>query len=180
MRTRAALSGIFASAAILVVGWQAGAAVIHDQAASTSSPAPTAITSGGVTPTATPSSAATAMPTAAPSASARIASPAPSQSSTTKTGTAKSGSFTGASESTPYGNVQVQLTLVSGKITEVLALQLTNDGGRSVQISNRAAPVLRSEVLASQTANVASVTGATYTSDGYLSSVQSALDQAGI
>ncbi|QWT25239.1 FMN-binding protein [Subtercola sp. PAMC28395] len=82
--------------------------------------------------------------------------------------------------STRYGTIQVQITVNSGKITDVTALKLTDDGGRSVQISARAAPVLRSEVLSAQSANVASVSGATYTSDGYLQSVQSALDQAGL
>lgn len=63
-------------------------------------------------------------------------------------------------------------------ITNVTALRLTDDGGRSVQISNYAAPVLRTEVLAAQSAKVSSVGGATYTTDGYLTSLQSALDKA--
>jgi uncharacterized protein with FMN-binding domain len=49
-----------------------------------------------------------------------------------------------------------------------------------VQISNRAAPILRDEVLAAQSASVANVSGATYTTRAYLSSLQSALDQAGL
>jgi len=82
--------------------------------------------------------------------------------------------------STQYGSVQVQVVVANGKITDVKALHLTDDGGRSVQISNSAAPILRSEVLSSQSARVSTVGGATYTSDAYLSSLQSALDQAGI
>jgi uncharacterized protein with FMN-binding domain len=65
-----------------------------------------------------------------------------------------------------------------GTITDVKALQLTNRGGRSVQISNYAAPILRKEALAAQSANISSVGGATYTSDGYVTSLQSALDKA--
>jgi uncharacterized protein with FMN-binding domain len=65
-----------------------------------------------------------------------------------------------------------------GKITDVVAVQLTDRGGRSVEISNYAAPILRKEVLSAQSANVSTVGGATYTTDGYLSSVQSALDRA--
>jgi uncharacterized protein with FMN-binding domain len=80
---------------------------------------------------------------------------------------------------TRFGNVQVQVTVAGGTITDLTALQLTDSDGRSVQISNRAAPILRQEVLASQSANVANVSGATYTSQAYLSSLQSALDQAG-
>ena len=88
------------------------------------------------------------------------------------------GTYTGATEQTQFGDVQVKVTVSGGKITDVSALHLTDREFRSVQISNQAAPILRQEVLSAQTANVDFVSGATYTSDGYLSSVQSALDQA--
>ncbi|MCY0905387.1 FMN-binding protein [Arthrobacter sp. H14-L1] len=58
------------------------------------------------------------------------------------------------------------------------ALQLTDRDQRSAQISNYAAPVLRSEVLAAQSAAVQSISGATLTSEGYLTSLQAALDTA--
>ena len=86
----------------------------------------------------------------------------------------------GASESTRYGNVQVQITVSNGSITDLSALHLTDEDQRSVSISARAAPVLRQEVLSAQSANVQSVSGATYTTEGYLSSLQSALDKAGL
>ena len=76
--------------------------------------------------------------------------------------------------------MQVQVTVSGGSITDVTALQLTNADGRSVQISNRAAPILRDEVLASQSAQVSNVSGATYTTQAYLESLQFALDQAGL
>jgi uncharacterized protein with FMN-binding domain len=76
--------------------------------------------------------------------------------------------------------VQVEIVVSSGKITDVKALQLTNEGGRSVQISNYAAPILRKEALAAQSAKISSVGGATYTSEGYVSSLQSALDKANL
>jgi uncharacterized protein with FMN-binding domain len=88
------------------------------------------------------------------------------------------GTFTGASESTQFGDVQVEITVSGGRITEVTALHLTDAEPRSVDISNQAAPILRSEVLKAQSAKVAAVTGATYTTDGYLGSVQSAIDKA--
>ena len=167
MRTRATLSGIFASVAILVVGWQAGSAAItavHSSSDTTGSNS--ASTARATSPAPTPSvSAAPAAPTA-PAAPAAPAAPG--------------GTFTGNSVSTQYGSVQVQVVVANGKITDVKALHLTDDGGRSVQISNSAAPILRSEVLSSQSARVSTVGGATYTSDAYLSSLQSALDQAGI
>ena len=156
MRTRAVLGGILGSITVLVVGWQAGAAAAHNASAESSTG--TASTGTG---TGTGSSSATT-----------------SGSGTTSSGSLKDGSYTGTSEATQFGNVQVKVVVSGGKITDVVALQLTSDGGRSVQISNYAAPILRSEVIAAQSANVSAVSGATYTTDGYLSSVQSALDQA--
>jgi uncharacterized protein with FMN-binding domain len=75
--------------------------------------------------------------------------------------------------------MQVAAVLSGGTITDVRVLQETNQGGRSVQISNYADPMLRQEVLQAQSANVSMIGGATYTSEGYLMSLQSALDKAG-
>ncbi len=91
-----------------------------------------------------------------------------------------SGTFTGASEGTRYGSVQVKIVVAAGKITDVVPVALTNQGSRSVQISNHAAPVLRAEVLKAQSATVQTVSGATYTSAAYLLSLQAAIDKAGI
>jgi uncharacterized protein with FMN-binding domain len=88
------------------------------------------------------------------------------------------GQVTGSAVQIPFGVVQVQVTFQSGRITDVQALQLPNDRGHSAQVSQYAAPQLRSEVLAAQSAQVDTISGATYTSEGYLQSVQSALDQA--
>ena len=161
MRTRATLSGIFASVAILVVGWQAGSAAITP-----------AHSSSGVTGSNGSSSASGTTTAPSPAAPAKPAAPAAPSSA--------AGSFTGSSVSTQFGSVQVQVVVANGKITDVKTLHLTDSGGRSVQISNRAAPILLSEVLSSQSAHVSTVGGATYTSDAYLTSLQSALDQAGI
>jgi uncharacterized protein with FMN-binding domain len=88
------------------------------------------------------------------------------------------GTYSGTSVPTQYGDVQVEITVAGGKISDVKALQLTNAEQRSVDISNEAAPILRSEVLAAQSASVATVSGATYTTEGYLGSLQSAIDKA--
>ncbi|TFC08228.1 FMN-binding protein [Cryobacterium mannosilyticum] len=118
--------------------------------------------------TAATATGAAATPSAAPSA-APTAAAAPA---------APSGTFDGSVVHTRFGPVQVSVTIANGTITEVTALQLTNDGGRSVMISNQAAPILRSEVLAAQSAQVQNVSGATYTTGGYLTSLQAALDAA--
>jgi len=78
-----------------------------------------------------------------------------------------------------HGIVQVQATLVGGRLIDVAALSLPHDNPHSWDGAIAAAPKLRSEVLAKQSANVAIVSGATYTSHGYLSSLQAALDAAG-
>lgn len=152
MRARALALSILSSAAVLTVGWQLG--------------------TQGQTPT-VPDATATTTTTAPNGGSMSSAAAAPASDSA-------SGTFTGTSVQTRFGPVQVQITVANGSITDVTALQLTDKDQRSVSISNRAAPVLRQEVLAAQSANVQGVSGATYTSDGYLSSLQSALDQAGL
>jgi len=90
-----------------------------------------------------------------------------------------SGQLTGSTVQTPFGTVQVQVTLQNGRITDMQALQMPSDQRRSQQISQYAAPQLRSEVLSAQSAQVNTISGATYTSEGYMQSLQSALDQAG-
>jgi uncharacterized protein with FMN-binding domain len=85
---------------------------------------------------------------------------------------------TGAAASTPYGPMQVQLTLAGQKITKVDVVQRTNEGSESNQIDSFAIPKLTSETLAAQSAQIDAVSGASYTSSGYIKSLQSALDQA--
>ena len=81
--------------------------------------------------------------------------------------------------STRYGDVEVQITVANGKITAVDAIALPS-GGRSGQISASAGPILASEALTAQSANIDTVSGATYTSQAYAQSLQAALDQAAI
>lgn len=87
------------------------------------------------------------------------------------------GQLTGSTVQTPFGNVQIQVTLQNGKITDVQTLQLPS-GGHSSQVSRYAAPQLRSEVLQAQSSQVNTISGATYTSEAYQQSLQAALDQA--
>lgn len=131
-----------------------------------------------------PTSAASASPSsnAAPRTStgtgSTASSAAPSSSASTGT-SAKDGTYTGATETTRFGTTQVKVTIAGGRITEITTVQLNQADPRSYQISVDAAPTLRSEVLAKQTAAVDVVSGATYTSDAYEASLQSALDEAG-
>lgn len=86
----------------------------------------------------------------------------------------------GSAVETPYGVVQVQVIATGSKIDNVSFLQLTAFDGRSQEINGAAAPILLQETMSAQNANINAVSGASYTSQGYVQSLQSALDQAGI
>ena len=86
--------------------------------------------------------------------------------------------YTGTAIQTRYGAVQVQVTISSGKITGVTTLLAPSGVPHSSSISAAATPVLASEALTAQSAKIDTVSGATFTSQGYLASLQSALDQA--
>jgi uncharacterized protein with FMN-binding domain len=90
----------------------------------------------------------------------------------------KNGTYTGTAIQTRYGTVQVTVTVKSGKISAVDVPQYPNRDPRDQQINSQAVPQLVSETLSSQSADVQFVSGATFTSDGYQQSLQSALDQA--
>jgi uncharacterized protein with FMN-binding domain len=79
--------------------------------------------------------------------------------------------------STRFGDVQVEVTIAGGAITDVTALQLPDRDGRSRQIASAAEPILREEALTAQSASIDLLSGATFTSEAYAESLQSALDQ---
>lgn len=90
----------------------------------------------------------------------------------------KDGSYTGNAADAFYGNIQVQVTISGGKITDVVFLQYPNDRGTSVEINNQAMPMLKQEAIQAQSANVDGVSGATDTSQAFIQSLSSALNQA--
>jgi uncharacterized protein with FMN-binding domain len=104
---------------------------------------------------------------------------APSGGATPPSGSTGGGTVVnGTAEQTRWGPVQVQVTINGGKITDVVALQVPNGNFRDREINSYAVPQLREEVLAAQSARVDTISGATVTSDGYLGSLQAALDAA--
>lgn len=153
MRLSSAVIVGVGSAAALLMGWQAGATRIADVPQGVPTPAP--VPTGSHTGTAPP-----ATPTPTPVEPVVAV-------------------HDGQVIDTRYGTVQVRVVITGDVITEVSALTLTDSSDTSVAISARAAPILREEVLAAQSAAVTNVSGATYTSEAYLTSVQSALDAAG-
>lgn len=120
--------------------------------------------------------------TGSSSGSSSTASPSPSASGGSGSGGSSSAARTvdGDTVQTRYGPVQLRITVTGGKITAVTAVQLPQDNPRDEEISGFAVPQLTQEVLAAQSAQVDTVSGATYTSEGYLQSLQSALDKAGV
>lgn len=100
--------------------------------------------------------------------------------SPTSGGSAGTQMVTGAAVQTRWGPVQVQVTVDGGAITAVDTVQVPSSNQRDVEINDRAVPVLTQEALQAQSADIDSVSGATYTSQGYIGSLQSALDQAGL
>ena len=136
----------------------------------TASPAGSSSVSSGTSSSGS-SSGSTATPSASPSATAD-----PGSSS------GADGTYTGDSVDVGhnYGNVQVEITVQGGRIVDVTTLEVPQNDGRSSQISSVAIPYLVDQALQAQSADVAGVSGATYTSVGFASSLKSALVQAGL
>jgi uncharacterized protein with FMN-binding domain len=156
-------------AALLSFKTHTSAADVADPAASPAASSATGAPTAPVTPT-TPKARMTAP--ASPKAKASASASAGSGGSTaTRT-------ITGAVETTMYGPMQVKVTLEGQKITNVAVVQETSDGQESQQIDSFSIPKLTAETLAAQSARIDTVSGATTTSQGYIGSLQSALDQA--
>jgi uncharacterized protein with FMN-binding domain len=84
----------------------------------------------------------------------------------------------GTSVDTRYGQVQVQLTIRGTRVLTARAIDYPQSNGRDREINAQAVPVLEQETLRAQSARIDAVSGATYTSDGYRTSLQAALDAA--
>lgn len=125
---------------------------------------------------------------AKPTTSAPTNTPTPATSPTTTSTNSispsnnglKSGSYTGAVVNSSFGKIQVAITVSGGIITDVKNIQMPGEDQRSAQISSTAGPQLQSQAIAAQSANIDGVSGATYTSQGYAESLQSAIDAAKI
>ena len=92
--------------------------------------------------------------------------------------TAINGTFTGPSVFVNYGNVQVKITVVNGRITDAVAVKAPS--GRNDRYTNMAVPILKAQTLKAQSANIQGVSGASYTSYGWFTSLQGAIALAGL
>jgi uncharacterized protein with FMN-binding domain len=133
-------------------------------------------------PTSAPPPTTSTPPTTsgAPPRRTRQTSPPPTTPPTTAAPRPTTRTFTGQEVDNQYGPVQVQITVQGHTVTDVQAVQLPSDRARSAYISQQAGPLLRQEALQAQSAQIDGVSGATYTSQSYAQSLQSALDSAGI
>lgn len=100
------------------------------------------------------------------------------QTSTTASARYKDGNYVGSVAETPYGDVQVMVTISGGRITDVHFTQMPNDQPHSVEVTRDSEPLLLQSTLAKQSADVDFVSGATSTVYGYKESLQAALDRA--
>ncbi|ANF33407.1 FMN-binding protein [Leifsonia xyli] len=135
------------------------------------SPAAASTTSGSTTSGSTSSESGTSS-TSSGDATTPSSTPSPSASASTATTT-----VTGDAVDTRYGAVQVEVTFSGTTITAVRTVQSPSGNGRDIEINDQALPILQQEALQSQSANIDTVSGATYTSEGYIQSLQSAIDK---
>jgi uncharacterized protein with FMN-binding domain len=139
------------------------------------------VTVAAATPATTVATAASTPATtvAAPIDTTATTTPATTTAATTAVATGVlDGTYVGAGDTNRWGTVQVQVVYSGGQVTDVQILQYPDGERKSVRINEAALPRLISEALTSQSANVNTVSGATYTSKSYRISLQSAIDAA--
>jgi uncharacterized protein with FMN-binding domain len=140
-------------------------------AVTTATPDATAATPSAKASAKSPAKSTGTKPTKTPAAN----TPAPAPVQTTKS---VSGTFTGDSVDVRYGFVQVKITVENGKITDAIAVQAPS--GKNDRYTQKSVPVLRQRTLDAQSANISGVSGASYTSYGWYTSLASALAKAGL
>ncbi|WP_425953433.1 FMN-binding protein [Xylanimonas sp. McL0601] len=117
-------------------------------------------------------------PTQQKSPAGTPAQPAPVNTPAQPASGLKDGTYTGTRQDTPYGPVRVSVTISGGKVTAATATDYPNTSRRDLAINNYAIPQLQSESAGTTNGQIDMVSGATYTSNGYIGSLQDAIDQA--
>jgi uncharacterized protein with FMN-binding domain len=149
-----------------------------DAPTASSSPKTSAVATTKAKATPTPTKSAKAAATQTSKSVTTATTPAAAPTTAAPASKAVSGTFTGSAVDVGYGIVQVKITVANGKITDAQAVQAPN--GRNDRWTNMSVPVLRQRTLAAQSANINGVSGASYTSYGWYTSLVSALKQAGL
>jgi uncharacterized protein with FMN-binding domain len=183
MRARTLALAVLSSLGVIGVGAGAGLGVTllnNNEATSTTTAQGTDTSSSGdtVSGSGTSSSSDTSSADTGSTTDNSASSSTASSSAASSSSALKDGTYKGETVSTRYGDIQVQVTVSGGKITEATTLQTPSQDGRSIQINQTAVPTLNQEVVSEQSSNISQVSGATFTSEGYVQSLQSALDAA--
>jgi uncharacterized protein with FMN-binding domain len=174
MRTTSAFITGAATASLIAIGWnigQAGLAAENLDTASTASSDHTATTDT--------TQATEATNTATDSTTGTSTTDTSTSTETTTAAAGTDGTFVGDAVQTRFGPMQVQVVISGGAITDVQTLQFPSNDRKSVEINEQAIPILLAEVLDIQSADITNISRATYTSQSYKQSLQSALDAAG-
>ncbi|HLW46107.1 MAG TPA: FMN-binding protein [Acidimicrobiales bacterium] len=160
----------------------AGVLLFHPQSGVSLGTIPSASTSSGAgSSSSAASSASSGSAGGSGSAAAGSSTSTSTGSSNGTSGTATTTMYTGTSVTYNYGVLAVKITVSGHKVTNVGIASLTDGGNfRSQSIDQQAIPTLEQEALAAQSANIQSVSGASYTSAGFARSLQSALSKAGL
>ena len=169
------------SAINIAGGPMAGPGATSSASASSSTSATSAATTkttATTKPVATKNSGATKTPASANSAASNSATPTAAATTAPATPAAINGTFTGPSVNVNYGNVQVKITVVNGRITDAVAVKAPT--GKNDRYTNMAVPTLKAQTLKAQSANIQGVSGASYTSYGWFTSLQGAIALAGL
>jgi uncharacterized protein with FMN-binding domain len=151
---------------LALMGTLSGVVMLFSYHTSTNSEATAAAVTGS-----TDTSTSTSSDPAASSSSSASSSSAASSSS---------GTYTGDAVSTRWGTVQVQITVQNGKIVKAEAIQYPSENSKDQEINAYAVPQLNAEVVSKQSGSIDAISGATVTSNGYIQSLQSAIDQANL
>jgi uncharacterized protein with FMN-binding domain len=113
-----------------------------------------------------------------PNQSSNSSSNSMTPTSTPTVGAYKNGAYTGSVQDAFYGNIQVQVVISGGKITNVIFLQYPNDNRTSQYINSQADPMLTQETIQAQSAQINGVSGASASSQAFQASLADALSQA--
>ena len=153
-------------------------AVASASSSSSATSAATTKATAAAKPVATKNAGATKTPASGNSVASNSATPTAAATTAPATAAAINGTFTGPSVNVNYGNVQVKITVVNGRITDAVAVKAPT--GKNDRWTNMAVPILKAQTLKAQSANIQGASGASYTSYGWFTSLQGAIALAGL
>jgi uncharacterized protein with FMN-binding domain len=166
------------TSAINIAGGPMAGSGVTSSASASSSSSNTAVATTKATATKNPKPVATKSSAGANTATTAPVAEAPATQAPAASTTSINGTFTGPSVNVNYGNVQVKITVINGRITDAVAVKAPS--GKNDRYTNMAVPILKAQTLKAQSANIQGASGASYTSYGWFTSLQGALAQAGL